>query len=259
MEVNGVGRRAVEFHSVTRRYGRRVALDAVSFVAEEGSVLGLLGPNGAGKSTLLSTLCGLQTADDGYVTWFGHTEHVPLPKALRKRVGVVTQDTALYGELSVRQNLRFAADLYGVADPRKAVKEAAELLGITHRLDDAVGVPSGGNQRRVAIARSLIHDPDLLIFDEPTLGVDIETRHAIWSHVRLLRNRRKTVVVSTNYLDEALALCDRVLLLKDGQLVEQGKPGEILARTGRYVELAVWRWPWSWVPCQLMLRSLSSQ
>ncbi len=111
------------------------------------------------------------------------------------------------------------------------------MLGITHRLDDAVGVLSGGNQRRVAIARSLIHDPDLLIFDEPTLGVDIETRHAIWSHVRLLRNRRKTVVVSTNYLDEALALCDRVLLLKNGRLVEQGKPGEILARTGRYVEL----------------------
>ncbi len=237
MEPSGAGTWAVEFNSVTRRYGKRVALDAVSFVAEEGSVLGLLGPNGAGKSTLLGTLCGLQSPDDGFVTWFGQNERVPLPKALRKRMGVVTQDTALYGELTVRQNLRFAADLYGVRNPRKAVKESAELLGITHRLDDAVGELSGGNQRRVAIARSLIHDPDLLVFDEPTLGVDIETRHAIWSHVRLLRNRKKTVVVSTNYLDEALALCDRVLLLKNGRLVEQGKPGEILARTGRYVEL----------------------
>ncbi len=237
MQPRPVPELAVEFQSVTRRYGRRVALDAVSFVAEEGSVLGLLGPNGAGKSTLLGTLCGLQTADEGTVKWFGSTERVPLPKSLRRRMGVVTQETALYGELTVRQNLRFGADIYGVSNPRKAVKESADLLGISHRLDDAVGELSGGNQRRVAIARSLIHDPDLLVFDEPTLGVDIETRHAIWTHVRLLRNRRKTIVVSTNYLDEALALCDQVLLLKNGRLVQSGAPGDILARTGRYVEL----------------------
>ncbi|HUA95927.1 MAG TPA: ABC transporter ATP-binding protein [Acidimicrobiales bacterium] len=228
---------AVEFSEVTRRYGQRTALDAVTFSVGTGSVLGVLGPNGAGKSTLLSTLCGLQEPDGGAVRWFGRNERVPLPKALRRRLGVVTQDTALYGELTVRQNLRFAADLYRVPSAAHAVEHAAGLLSVSHRLDDAVGELSGGNQRRVAIARALIHDPDLLVFDEPTLGVDIETRHAIWSYVRQLRNRRKTIVVSTNYLDEALALCDRVILLRNGRLMSEGTPDEILERTGRCVEI----------------------
>ncbi len=228
---------AVEFDSVTRCYGERIALDAVSFSVGQGSVLGVIGPNGAGKSTLLSTLCGLQGPDSGTVRWFGVNERVPLPKPLRRRLGVVTQDTALYGELTVRQNLRFAADLYRVQQPSRAVEEVAGLLSVTHRLDDAVGTLSGGNQRRVAIARALIHDPDLLVFDEPTLGVDIETRHAIWSYVRQLRNRHKTIIVSTNYLDEALALCDRVILLQNGHLMAEGTPDELLERTGRCVEI----------------------
>ena len=231
------GEKAIEFFSVTRRYGQRIALNGVSFDVAPRTVLGLLGPNGAGKSTLLSILCGLQSADAGSVRWFGRRENVPLPRDLRRRLGVVTQDTALYTELTVRQNLRFAADLYRVNDPRRAVADVADLLGISHRLDDAVGELSGGNQRRVAIARSLVHDPDLLVFDEPTLGVDIETRHAIWSHVRSLRNRHKTIVVSTNYLDEAQALCDRVLLLKEGHLVDEGTPADILERTGRCVDI----------------------
>jgi ABC-2 type transport system ATP-binding protein len=227
----------VEFVDVTRRYGKRIALYRASFTVAEGTVLGLLGPNGAGKTTLLSLLCGLAAPDGGAVRWFGAQEKVPLPKSLRRRLGVLTQETALYDELTVRQNLKFAAELYRVPNPARAAEEAAALLSVSHRLDDAVRQLSGGNQRRVAIARSLIHDPDLVIMDEPTLGVDIETRHAIWNHVRRLRTRGKTVVVSTNHLDEAQALCDQILLLNEGRIMEHGTPEEILARTGRCVEL----------------------
>jgi ABC-2 type transport system ATP-binding protein len=161
----------------------------------------------------------------------------PFPRDIRGRIGMVTQETALYDELSVRQNLRFAADLYGVKDRNKRMSEVMELVGLEQRAKDRAGSLSGGLQRRLALGRALLHDPELLVLDEPTLGVDVEARHALWRHVRWLRSNGKTVLLSTNHLDEAQALCDRIVVLRDGKRLTEGDPSELLARTGRLVEI----------------------
>jgi ABC-2 type transport system ATP-binding protein len=149
----------------------------------------------------------------------------------------MTQNVALYDELSVRQNLRFAAQLFGVEHRDHRVAEVLELIGLSSRAKDRAGALSGGMRRRLALGRALLHNPDLLILDEPTLGVDVEARHALWGHVRWLRGTGKTVLLSTNHLDEAEALCDRIVVLRDGRRVTEGDPAELLARTGRCVEI----------------------
>jgi ABC-2 type transport system ATP-binding protein len=222
---------------VSQRFGRRVALDRLSLSIGAGEVVGVLGPNGAGKTTLISLVSGLARPASGSVHWRGREVSTPFPAEIRRRIGVVTQETALYDELTVRQNLRFAAELYGVARRNERIDEVLELVGLAGRSRDRVGSLSGGMQRRVALARALVHDPELLILDEPTLGVDVETRHALWGHVRWLRRAGKTILISTNYLDEAEALCDRVLVLREGLCVAEGPAEELLSQTGRCVEI----------------------
>src|SRR5262249_26852905 len=160
--------------------------------------------------------------------------------ALRARIGVLPQETALYDEVTARQNLRFAAALYDVPRPDERIAAVLELVGLTSRARDVVRGFSGGMQRRIAIARALLHDPPLLILDEPTVGVDVEARHQIWAHIRSLRAGGRTVVLTTNYLDEAEALCDRVAILRAGQLVAEDTPAALAARTGRCLELHCW-------------------
>jgi ABC-2 type transport system ATP-binding protein len=150
---------------------------------------------------------------------------------------VVLQETALYDELTAYENLRFAAALHDVSDARKRILEVLELLGLSERARDVVGTLSGGMRRRVSIARALLHEPELLIVDEPTLGVDVDARHAIWSHLRLLRSRGTTILVATNYLDEAEALCDTVAVLQGGQLIAYEPPAELIARAGRCIDI----------------------
>jgi ABC-2 type transport system ATP-binding protein len=227
----------LELRGITQRFGGRVALDDVSLTVSGGSVVGLLGPNGAGKTTLISVVAGLTKPTAGEVWWRGERLPYPFPKAMRRDIGLLPQTNALYDELSVRQNLRFAAELYGVSDLDDRVAEVVALVGLDDRIKDRVNTLSGGMQRRVAIARALIHDPALLVLDEPSLGVDVEARHAIWSYVRRLRSTNKTVILTTNYLDEAEALCDRVVVLREGTAIADGDPAELLARTGRCVEL----------------------
>jgi ABC-2 type transport system ATP-binding protein len=197
----------------------------------------VLGPNGAGKTTLIELVAGLARPSEGTIRWHGEAVASPFPREVRRRIGVVTQQTALYDELTVRQNLRFAADLFGVARRDQRIAEVLELVGLANRIKDRAGSLSGGMQRRLALGRALLHDPDLLILDEPTLGVDVEARHALWGHVRWLRRSGKTVLISTNHLDEAEALCDRIVVLRDGRRVTEGDPAELLARTGRLVEI----------------------
>lgn len=227
----------VELQRVTHRFGSRVVLDALDLSVAPGEVVGLLGPNGAGKTTVVNTVAGLSSPAEGQVLWAGAAIRAPFPLDIRRRIGVVTQQTALYDELSVRENLRFVADLYGVRDRDDRIASLLELVGLSDRGSDKVRILSGGQQRRLAIARSLLHDPELLILDEPTLGVDIDARHAIWGHIRWLRRQGKTVVLSTNYLDEAEALCDRIVVLRDGHCIAAGNPEQLLARIGRCVEI----------------------
>ena len=156
---------------------------------------------------------------------------------LRARIGVLPQETALYDEVTAVQNLRFAAALYGVPNADARIAEVLELVGSSGRARDVVRGFSGGMQRRLAIARALLHNPPLLILDEPTVGVDVEARHQIWAHIRSLRAGGRTVVLTTNYLDEAEALCDRVAILRAGKLVADDTPAALGARTGRCLEL----------------------
>jgi ABC-2 type transport system ATP-binding protein len=227
----------IELDQVTKRFGARVALDRFSLSIETGSVVGVLGPNGAGKTTVINLVSGLGRPLGGVVRWRGEAVAQPFPREVRRSIGLVTQETALYDELTVRQNLRYAADLFAVRNRDERVAEVLELVGLSERVKDRAGALSGGMQRRLALGRALLHDPDFLILDEPTLGVDVEARHALWGHVRSLRRKGKTILISTNQLDEAEALCDRVVVLREGRKVAEGDPADLLARTGRCVEI----------------------
>jgi ABC-type multidrug transport system ATPase subunit len=222
---------AIEFKSVFCKIGSKNVLDNVNLAINKGEITGILGPNGAGKTTLLSLMTGLRKHTSGDVTVLD--EKLPVRGGrLRQRIGVVLQETALYEELTTFENLRFSASLYNVKDVNGRIKEVLELLMLSERSHQIVRTLSGGLRRRVAIARALLHDPELLIIDEPTLGVDVEARHAIWSHMRVLKSRGRTVIVATNYLDEAQALCDQVAVLRAGKLLTFETPVALLSRTG---------------------------
>lgn len=227
---------AVRFDQVTCQVGKRKILDQVNLTMRRGEITGVLGPNGAGKTTLLTSIAGLRHPSSGSITVF--TEKLPgHSRKLRQRIGVVFQETALYDELTTFENLRFAASLYNVQNPKKRIAEVLELLSLTDRANEQVRKLSGGLQRRVAIARALLHAPDLLIIDEPTLGVDVEARHVIWSHLRVLKSTGTTIIVATNYLDEALALCDTVAVLRTGKLLTCEPPDALVARAGSCLDI----------------------
>jgi ABC-2 type transport system ATP-binding protein len=223
-------RLAVSFDKVSYSVGNRLVLNDISLTVEHNHIAGVLGPNGAGKTTLLSLMTGLIRASGGSITVLG--KQLPGDTAFRSRIGMVLQETALYEELTVFETLRFAASLYGVPSPQTRIAEVLELIGLTERRNDLVRILSGGLRRRVGIARALLHTPELLIIDEPTLGVDATARHAIWEHMRLLRSLRTTIIVATNYLDEAQALCDVVSVLSSGKLVLTETPDQLIARGG---------------------------
>jgi ABC-2 type transport system ATP-binding protein len=227
---------AVELRDVTVRRGRIVALEELSLSAPEGQVVGIVGPNGAGKTTLVDVACGLLRPDRGEVRVLGQDVRRD-GRAVRRQIGLIPQETALYEEVSAWRNLRLAAELYGVRPLRPRIAEVLELVGLEERAQDPVSTYSGGMRRRLAIARALLHQPRLLILDEPTLGVDVEGRHQIWAHVRGLRARGHSVLISTNYMDEAEALCDRVAVLRRGRLVAEDSPQGLIERAGRCVDL----------------------
>ena len=227
---------AVEVIDVKCNFGRVRAIDGLSLSVRTGTVMGIVGPNGAGKTTLIDIVCGLIRPSGGTVRVLGQ-DVVTSGATLRARIGVLPQETALYEEVTARQNLNFAASLYNVSHPDARIAEVLELVGLSQRANDVVRGFSGGMQRRLAIARALLHNPPLLILDEPTVGVDVEARHQIWAHIRSLKAAGRTVVLTTNYLDEAEALCDRVAILRAGKLLAEDTPAALTARTGRCLEL----------------------
>ena len=230
---------AVEIRDVVCQFGNVRALAGLTLSVMPGTVVGIVGPNGAGKTTLIDVICGLVRPSAGSARVFGQ-DVSENSAALRARIGVLPQETALYHEVSAWQNLRFAAALYNVGNSEARIAKVLELVGLTSRAHDVVSHFSGGMQRRLAIARALLHDPQLLILDEPTVGVDVEARHQIWTHIRSLGAEGRTVVLTTNYLDEAEALCDRVAILRAGVLVAEDTPAALTARTGRCLELECW-------------------
>ena len=229
-------RPAVELLDVVCAFGQLRALDKLSLRVMTGTVLGIVGPNGAGKTTLIDVICGLIRPQLGRVRVLGH-DVARSSADVRARIGVLPQETALYDEVTPWHNLRFSAALYGVAQPDARIAAVLELVGLKERARDRVRAFSGGMQRRLAIARALLHDPALLILDEPTVGVDVEARHQIWAHIRQLRAEGRTVILTTNYLDEAEALCDRIAILRAGRVVAEDTPAVLKERTGTCLEL----------------------
>ncbi len=232
----GTAAPVVRLAGVSCRRGRRQALHQVSLEVQPARVTGVLGPNGAGKSTLLGVVAGLYRPFEGTAWVLG--EHLPARgTGLRRRIGVVLQETALYEELTVTENLRLTAALYSLARPAQRITEVLELIDLADRAGDLVASLSGGMRRRVTLARALLHQPELLIIDEPTLGIDAEARHAIWEHIRLLRARGTTVIVASNYLDEVQALCDTAAVLHEGRLVAYETPESLVSRAGQCLDL----------------------
>lgn len=227
---------AIELNGVSCRFGHIEALRQVDLTVPDGSIFGLIGPNGAGKSTLIDVVTGMVRPGQGTAAVFGYDVR-RRGRQVRALMGVLPQESSLYTELTAVQNLQFAAALYGVKQPAKRIADVLDLVGLTARSGDVVGGFSGGMKRRLAIARSMVHDPRLLILDEPTLGVDVDARHQIWMEIRAIRAQGRTVVLTTNYLDEAEALCDQLAILRNGRLVAQDSPAALAAKLGRCVDL----------------------
>jgi ABC-2 type transport system ATP-binding protein len=219
----------VEVSNLTHIYkGGHKALEDLSFSVERGEVIGLLGPNGAGKSTTVKLITGILKPTSGNVKVSGFEVAENLD-AVRKLIGFMPQETALYEDLTAQESLEYHAELYGV--PKNEIQERIarmlELAGLTHRKDDLVRTYSGGMKRRLALVRSILHDSELLILDEMSLGVDVQSRNLIWNQVRKMKAEGRTVLFCTNYMDEAEALADRVIVIDNGQRVAMGTPKEL--------------------------------
>ena len=220
---------------LVRRFGARTAVDGVSFQIAAGETYGLLGPNGAGKTTTISMIAGILAADAGVVELVG----VPItttPNPQKRRLGLVPQSIALFEDLTARENLRFFGSLQGMRGPRLAARivETLELVGLADRADDRIDTYSGGMQRRANIAVGLLHEPDLLILDEPTVGVDPQSRHQILESIEQLNAAGLSVLYTTHYMEEAERLCDRVGVIDDGRIVAEGTRRELIAHIGEH-------------------------
>jgi ABC-2 type transport system ATP-binding protein len=205
---------------LTKRYGERVAVNAISFSIAQGETVGLLGPNGAGKTTAIAMISGISKPDGGEVS-LGGVRLAQDANALKRRVGLVPQDLALYEELSAWANLQLFGGLYGLgaSELQPRAKAALALVGLADRSADLVKNFSGGMKRRLNIAGALLHEPDLILLDEPTVGVDPQSRNAIFENLEELKRRGKTLLYTTHYMEEAERLCDRILILDHGRIL----------------------------------------
>jgi ABC-2 type transport system ATP-binding protein len=227
---------AIRVEDVHKRYGTFEALRGVSFDVEPGEFFALLGPNGAGKTTLISIIAGLARATRGRVSVMGH-DVVGAYRAARRSLGVVPQELVFDPFFSVRETLRNTSGYYGVGGNDAWIDEILEHLGLAGKADANMRALSGGMKRRVLVAQALVHRPPVIVLDEPTAGVDVELRHALWTFVRRLNRDGHTVVLTTHYLEEAQQLCQRVAMLKSGRLVALDRTSSLLARAGSGVLL----------------------
>ena len=223
-------------HELVKRFfsgGREVlAVDGVSFTVSHGEVYGLLGPNGAGKTTTLRMVIGLLRPDSGFAEIDGYRTSQDANN-VKARIGLVSASDGVYPSLSVREMLLFFADLYGLA-PRQAkqnLEELVEVLGLQEILDRRCSTLSTGQKQRIVLARALIHDPPVMLLDEPTRGLDVFGSKVVFDYIDHLRERGKAIIVSTHRLDEAQRLCDRFGLMHEGQIFEQGTLPELQAAT----------------------------
>jgi lipooligosaccharide transport system ATP-binding protein len=221
----------VRARGLTKRFGNFTAVDGIDFDLFRGEAFGFLGPNGAGKSSTMRMLGCVSPPTTGDLTILGG-DPVRDGAAIRARLGVVPQEDTLDNELTVRENLLVYGRYFGL--PRKLINERTDQLldfvQLTERADDQVDPLSGGMKRRLTIARSLINDPDILILDEPTTGLDPQARHVVWDRLFSLKQRGVTLILTTHYMDEAEQLCDRLVVMDHGKIAAEGTPRDLIAR-----------------------------
>jgi ABC-2 type transport system ATP-binding protein len=224
---------AVLIQNLQKRYGTVEAVKDVSFQVEPGEIFGLLGPNGAGKTTTLRALCTLTTPDAGKIEISGISV-LDNPRVARQRLGYVAQEVALDKVLTGRELLQLQAALYHLpgAVAKQRIQTVLDLLGLQEYADKKTGTYSGGLRKRLDLAAGLLHAPDVLVLDEPTVGLDIESRFVVWEFLRKLRESGTTVVITSHYLEEVDALADRVAIIDRGVVIAVGTPSELKDRVG---------------------------
>ena len=220
----------IDVEGLTKRFGAKTVVDGLDLSVRRGEIFGFLGPNGSGKTTSIRMLCGLLTPDAGTGRTLGH-DIVREAALVKREVGYMTQRFGLYEDLSIRENLDFIARMYGVDRRRERVEEALRRLGLAEREKQLAGNLSGGWKQRVALAACMLHEPRLLLLDEPTAGVDPQARRTFWEEIHALAAQGITVLVSTHYMDEA-ERCHRLAYIAAGRLLASGTPDELVAQAG---------------------------
>jgi ABC-2 type transport system ATP-binding protein len=221
---------AISVEHLTKRFGDKTVVDDFSMQVPRGSIYGFLGPNGSGKTTTIRMICGLLTPDGGSGVVLGHDISRDA-QLIKRQVGYMTQRFSLYEDLSIEENLDFIARMYEVSDRKRRVAEALGSLGLTSRKTQLAGTLSGGWKQRLALAACLIHEPRLLLLDEPTAGVDPSARRDFWDHIHQLAHQGITVLVSTHYMDEA-ERCHAICYIAYGKLLAHGTIAEVIAAAG---------------------------
>ncbi len=221
---------AIDVHGLTKRFGPKLAVDHVDIAVPEGEVWGFLGPNGSGKTTTIRMLCGLLRPDDGQGTCIGYDVRTQA-EAIKRNVGYMTQRFSFWEDLSIRENLEFVARVYQLDNRRDRVDSMLNRLGLEQRQNQLAGELSGGWKQRMALGACILHEPKLLLLDEPTAGVDPQARRDFWEQIHTLSEQGLTVLVSTHYMDEA-ERCDRIVYILNGKLIARGTVQEVIAQSG---------------------------
>jgi len=228
----------LQVESLCKQYGSVNAVDGISFAIYRGEVLGFLGPNGAGKSTTIDLITTLQQPTKGTITYPGLTQ-TSQPHAVRQQIGIVPQELAIYSNLSVRDNLIYIGTMYGL--DRRSLNQRIDTLlekfDLKAKANARARTLSGGQKRRLNFALADIHAPNLIVLDEPTVGLDPNARLLVWEIIQDFRQAGKTVLLTTHYMEEAETLCDRIILIDQGHIIAQGTPGELKATLSDEVAL----------------------
>ncbi|MGH6872956.1 MAG: ABC transporter ATP-binding protein [Rhizomicrobium sp.] len=221
---------AIDVHGLTKRFGRKTAVDHIDIAVPEGQVWGFLGPNGSGKTTTIRMICGLLRATEGSGTCLGY-DLLTQSEQIKRETGYMTQRFSFWEDLSIRENLEFVARIYELDDKKARVDRTLERLGLVNRQNQLAAELSGGWKQRMALAACMLHQPKLLLLDEPTAGVDPKARRDFWDEIHRLSEEGLTVLVSTHYMDEA-ERCDRIVYILNGKLVARGSVAEVIAQSG---------------------------
>jgi len=226
-------RAAIVIDNLTKKFEDVTAVDGLGLEIGKGELFGLLGPNGAGKTTIINVLCGLLEPTSGSASVGGYNVQED-PERVKELIGVCTQETAVFPYLTGRENVQLFGNLYAMPkeELRRNTDELLEKMSLAEDADRRVGKYSGGMRRRINLIMALAHDPEIAFLDEPTVGMDPQSRHAVWGFIRELKQKGRTVILTTHYMEEAEELCDRVGIIDHGKLIALGSPGQLKEKFG---------------------------